>query len=316
MNAHEGSQQDAHRTFAEAAERYLGEFQGKDVMRCMQSIDALLPYIGDKRLADIDDEALEAFKHDRRNGAGHFKRPAMANTVNKDLAQAATILNKACKVWHWIQSAPKVRLLVGGESRFGYALTWEDQDRLFRQFPTGWDVGGSLFVLNTGIKKEQLFDLRWDDLVELPELGPEIFMFVLKRAKAKKRVVICNSIARRVVEYAKGNDPRFVFAKKCTRLQSGKVWRVAWQQAGLPYDPLIKRGFDNLRLTCDQRLRASGVPDGDRDLILGRTALHQYSMRDLKRLIDAAERITVRRETSSTRGVAVVLTHSIAEEPR
>ena len=39
MNAHEGSQQHGHRTFAEAAERYLGEFQGKDVSRCMQSID-------------------------------------------------------------------------------------------------------------------------------------------------------------------------------------------------------------------------------------------------------------------------------------
>jgi hypothetical protein len=237
----------------------------------------------------------------------------MANTVNKDLAQAATILNRACKVWHWIPSAPKLLLLVG-ESRTGYPLTWEEQDRLLSQFPTGWAVGGSLFVLNTGIKKEQLFDLRWDDLVDLPELGPDIFMFVLNRAKAKKRVVICNSIARRAVEYAKGNDRRFVFAKKCTHLQSGNVWRVAWKRAGLPDDPLIKRGFDNLRLTCDHRLRACEVPEGDRDLILGRTVLHQYSMCDLKRLIDAAERITVRRETP--RGVAIVFPHSVTEEPR
>jgi hypothetical protein len=149
----------AERTFAEAATRYLAEYQGKDKSRAAQSIFAVAPYIGHLRLIDVDDEALQQFKEDRRLGRSPFRKPAMAGTINKDLTQVVTVLNKACRVWRWLPSTPKLEH-VKGAVRQAYPFTWEEQDRLFAALPTGWDCGAALFAVNTGVRKEEMFGLR------------------------------------------------------------------------------------------------------------------------------------------------------------
>ncbi len=55
-------ERNAHRTFEEAAEKYLREFDGKDKKRQRYCIEALAPYIGHLKLNDVDADALEAFK--------------------------------------------------------------------------------------------------------------------------------------------------------------------------------------------------------------------------------------------------------------
>ncbi len=108
----------ADRTFAEAAARYLAGFQKKasSKRRAAQSIDAVAPYIGHLRLIDVDDEAMAQFKEDRTLGVGPFvhqrtgkPRPAMANTVNKDLTQVVTVLNKAAGTFRWLPFVPTIR---------------------------------------------------------------------------------------------------------------------------------------------------------------------------------------------------------------
>src|SRR5262245_49254978 len=87
------------KTFADAKALYLRDFKGKEISRSMQSLDAVGPYVDHLRLIEVDNEALEQFKFDRFHGRGHFEgRPAMANTVNKDLTQVVTVLNQACKI--------------------------------------------------------------------------------------------------------------------------------------------------------------------------------------------------------------------------
>jgi integrase len=316
----------SHRTFEEAAARYLAEFQGKVKSRAAQSIDALRPYIGALRLIDVDDEALQQFKEDRKLGCGAFTKPAMAGTICKDLTQCTTILNKAAKVWRWIPLAPKIEHVKGPRKR-AYPFTWEEQDRLFSALPTGWDCGAALFAVNTGVRKEELFGLKWTDRRWVPELDiknadgsvkERMYVFVLAMTKnGMQRAVICNSIARRAVDYQrkwqdKHGESEFVFpsrsaARKFSKVRdSGTVWRRAWKEAGLPTGPFIKQGLHNARHTTGHRLRAVGCPREDRSAFLGhsKTSLEEhYAENDLARLLEWGEKITVRRETTILRAV-------------
>lgn len=297
-------EQHADRTFREAADRYVDEIKDevRALTRIKHSIAAVMPYIGHMRLIDIDDEAMKPFKHDRRNGIGHFTKKAMVGTVNKDLTQVVTILNRACRVWRWLPSTPKL-LHVSGDQRRGYPLSWEEQDRLFRMLPTGWDVCACVFAINTGVRKEELFGLTWADEVKIPDL--DTFVFVLNRTKnGEQRAVILNSIARRCVDHMRGHNREYVFPLTKMRCHNGKVWQQAWTRAGLPDDPLIKKGIHNLRHSCAHRLRAAGVSQEDRNAILGhaRTNLAEhYALPDLKRLLEAVELITERRDTAILR---------------
>lgn len=301
----------ADKTFAYAADRYLKEFQGKDKTRPEQSIKCLLPYIGDMRLIDIDDEALQQFKHDRHNGTGHFDRPAMIATTNKDLTQCVTILNRACRVWRLIPSAPKL-IHLKGDVRKAYPISWAEQDKLFRCLPTGWDVGVAAFAVNTGCRKEEIFGLKWADKVDLPELGDDVFVFVLNRTKnSHSRAVVCNSIARRAVEaqlkwQEKNVKSEYVFPSRANgragnRVRSaGKVWNDAWKKSGLPVEKLTKRGLHNMRHTFGYRLRQAGVAAEDREALLGHAnnnLAQHYAIPDLVRLLAEAEKVTERTDT-------------------
>lgn len=316
-------EQHAERTFAEAATRYIREFQGKDKLRVGNAIESVAPYIGHLRLIDVDDEALGQFKEDRRLGNPPFvnkkgePRPAMVGTINKELTQVVTILNKACRIWRWIPSAPKLEY-VKGPRKQAYTLSWEDQDKLFRFLPNGWDVGVGAFAVNTGCRREEIFGLLWTDMVRMPELGADVFVFVLRDTKnGHQRAVICNSIARRAVErqrkwQAKYGWSEYVFPSKASnRLGSrckgvGKVWADAWRAAGLPSGPLVKKGIHNCRQTFAYRLRAAGVPKEDRNALLGHAntdLAEHYAAPDIKRLLDYAELIVQRKDTTVLRAV-------------
>jgi len=322
----------AHRTFGEAAARYLAEYDGKTTSRAAQSVDAVAPYIAHLRLIDVDDEAMQPFKEDRKKGRGPFvdkdgnPMPAMAGTINKDLTQVVTILNKAAKVWRWIPLVPQIQH-VKGPRKQPYPFTWEEQDRLFSHLPTGWDCGAALFAVNTGVRREELFGLKWTDRQWMPELDiktpdgfvkERMYVFVLRDTKnGEQRAVICNSIARRAVEYQqrwqeKHGQAEYVFprtnnGKKPSRVRSaGVVWDRAWKAAGLPTGPLVKRGIHNCRHTCGHRLRAAGCPEEDRNAFLGhkRTNLSQhYATEAVERLLEWGEKITIRKETTILRAV-------------
>lgn len=156
----------AGRNFEEAAQKYLKNYQGIDKRRQAYAIESVLSYIGKMRLIDVDDEALQPFKEDRRLGRPPFEKPAMAGTINKELAVVSTVLNKACRLWRWMPSAPLIER-VSGPVRQPYPLTWDEQGRLFKHLPTGWDQGAALFAINTGVRKGELFGLKWTDKVDL-----------------------------------------------------------------------------------------------------------------------------------------------------
>ena len=123
MSIFERYERFAQKTFGDAAEQYLLEFDGKCKRRQEYALEPVLEYIADLPLIDIDDLGLQQYKHERM-------QQVMAGTVNKEIATAAAVLNKAAKVWRWIPSAPKLQR-VKGPVRKPYPLTWKEQERLF-----------------------------------------------------------------------------------------------------------------------------------------------------------------------------------------
>lgn len=305
-------EENAHRTFEEAATRYLKEFDGKDKERQRYCLEALIPYIGHLTLIEVDAEALEAYKEDRKDGKGAFDKPVMAGTINKELTVVTTILNRACRDWRWIPSVPRIRH-VKGAKRVAYPLTWDEQAKLFSKLPDHWAVGCALFAVNTGVRKAELFGLRWKDMVPIPEL--DTYVFILTDTKnGQDRAVICNSVARRAADYQRGNGSRYVFPSRRAQSEGDMVkacngvWRKAWYGAGLPKDPLIRKGIHNLRHTFAHRLRAADVPVEDRDALMGHSnaSLSQhYALPDIERLQAMSERVTERKDTVVLRSVSL-----------
>ena len=300
-NINKSWEQNAGRPFWDAALKYLKEFDGKDIERQRYALRSVAPYIKNMRIIDVKNDALAVFKEDRWAGKGAFSRPAMAGTINKELTTVTTVLNRACRDWDWIPRVPRIRH-VKGPARVAYPLTWDEQDKLFAYLPPGWSEGGAQFAVNTGVRKAELFGLKWKDKVDIPSM--DTFVFILRDTKnGKDRAVICNSLARAAV--GSQNGSKYVFPShhrgaNGNRLSmSNTIWRTAWEKAGLPCDPLIRKGIHNLRHTFAHRLRAWSVPDEDRNSLMGHnnsSLSEHYALPDLERLSEMAERVTERKE--------------------
>jgi len=297
------------RLFSEAAEKYKQEKRQivSDYEGMGKGIGNLLPYIGHLQIIDVDNDALGGFKEDRLAGCGSFKRGAAAGTVNKELAFVTAILNRACRLWRWLRSAPLI-LPVEGPKAAPYVLDRAQQDALLRRLP-GYLSRAYLFDVNTGIRQQELHDLDWRNEVRHDDL----MGFILRKTKnGQQRFCVCNSIAKSIVEGQRGKHPTRVFTN---REGSGGIrksvaryhWITAWGEAGLPSDPFVLKGVHNLRHTYGHRLRACGVSEEDVGTLLGHhnaNITSHYSQPDIERLTMLSERVVERRETVILRAVS------------
>jgi integrase len=290
----------ARRNFADAADKYLKAYEGKDKRRVAYAIKWLIPYLGDVVLMDVNDEALEQFKHDRLNGLGAFEKKSSSGTVNYELGLVSTILNAACREWEWIPRTLKLKR-VKGPRRQPYPLTWDQQDALFAELPVSWREGVILFGFNTGAREQEILGLRWEDEVQIPELSTSVF--VLNDTKNNEsRALILNSLARLAVERQRDNDSEYVFPSSSNRSKGERMntlwdtWDAAWKAAGLPSDQWTRRGPHNMRHTFLHRLRVAGVSEEDRGALAGHgTTLEQdYAMPEIEKLTKLAELATRR----------------------
>jgi integrase len=124
----------------------------------------------------------------------------------------------------------------------------------------------------------------------------------------QERAVVINSVARRIVDSARGAHKEFLFTYRESPLRGieNTAWRRAWKTAGLPIDRLVTRGVHNLRHTVGHRLKAAGVSREDRRVLLGHgnaNVTENYCLPDLMRLLRCVESIEKRTETVILRPV-------------
>jgi integrase len=292
------------RTFEQAAIKFLEDHEGRRLLdRYVYAFDRVMPHIGHLRLDRIHNGTLASFRRARRADG------VSAGTINKELSCVRRVLNLAARVWRhenglsWLDAPPLIEMEKGG-SRKPYPLSWEEQDRLFRELPAHLQRI-ALFKVNTGCRKQEVLSLRWHWEIKVPELDTSVFMlpcndeFTTKNSQ--ERIVVLNSIARRVVDEQRGKHRQFVFTfrGKPTKSILNSGWRHARDRAGLP-----QVRVHDLRHTFGHRLRAAGVGYEDRQDLLGhrsdRITTH-YSAPDIARLIDAAEKVCARRPNTVLR---------------
>ena len=191
-----------------------------------------------------------------------------------------------------------------GPARRPYPLSWEEQDRLFRVLPAHLQRM-ALYKVNTGCREQEVCQLRWQWEVQIPELETSLFILPsndqFQTKNSQERVVVLNSIARRVVDEQRGKSKEFVFTyrgRKILRIHNWG-WKLARTRANLS-----NVRVHDLRHTFGHRLRAAGVSFEDRQDLLGhkseRMTTH-YSAPDISRLIEAAEKVCERRPNTVLR---------------
>ena len=276
MNALEKFKAFEHKTFGDAAALYAAELSGPGRERQIYALRAVLPYIEDVPLMELTDESLWEYKNQRL-------KEVMPGTVQKEIVTVRTVLNRAARDYGWLPYVPIIQN-VPGPRRKSYPLTRPQERKLLRHL-RGNVRRICLFVLNTGVLRSEVFELRWENEKEIN--GIEYFL--MKRAgNGQVRPIVLNSVAKRVVKQMEGANDELVFPIR----DVAKAINRAWVKAGLPDHKLIRKGINNLRYTFANRLRLAGATDQEREAMLGLNAHgreQQYAVLDFERLAKLAE---------------------------
>jgi integrase len=293
------------RTFRVAATKYLEENQHKrSLERDARALSAVNPYIGDLPLRRVHHDTLQGYVR-ARLGAG-----ISPGTINRDLSVVRRILNLSARLWRdesdrpWLDTPPLIQMQRHPNKRDPYPLSVEEQRLLFSEL-AGHLAKMALFKVNTGLREQEVVNLRWTWEVPVPDLG--ISVFVVPRAFVKNgldRFVVLNRVARPVIDGCRGEHPEFVFTRRgkpITRIYNSG-WKAARRRASKRYASEFGRscpkGFQSIRVhdlkhTYGHRLRAAGVGFEDRKLLLGHKAGHvttHYSAPEIGALVEASEK--------------------------
>ncbi len=290
------------RTFQEAATRYLIENQHKrTIAENASEISRLLPYINHLTLDKINIFSLQPYISFRQ------RQGVKNRTINHALQLIRHILNLAHQEWldefglTWLSSAPKIKLLPLTDGRKPYSLTWEEQDQLFALLPD-YLQRMVLFKVNTGLRDQEVCQLRWEWEYPIPELNTSIF--VIPGAYSKNgldRLVPLNKIALQVIAEVRHQHPIYVFTRADGQTRIHQMNNKAWKKARKILHLSIR--IHDLKHTFGRRLRAAQVSLEDRQDLLGhksqRITTH-YSPAEVKNLIDAANKVCCRQASTPT----------------
>lgn len=279
-----------HRTFEQAAARYLLENQRKrSISRDDQALRSVMPYIGHLELAKVHFGKLQTFVEDR------LKSGVAASTINRDLSPVRQVLKAAARQWFhpnghpWLTAVPEIPRLpvVGGRAK---PITLVEQNRLLLALPD-YLATMALFAVNTGCRRGEVMELRWSWRIA----GMMAFLippdFHKTGEKTGTRLIVCNSTAWSVVEEQMGNHPEFVFTRGNRPVKTfyGRAWKQARAEAGLEHVRV-----HDLRHTFATRLAACGVTEADVGLLLGHVSnkvTTGYIAPDVERLLLQAEKV-------------------------
>ena len=116
-----------------------------------------------------------------RGGSMRVARKVSTGTINHGLKIVRRVPNLAATEWTdeygmtWLAQLPKNRLLPDKDKRQPDPLSWDEQSRLFSEFPV--HLGEmALFAVNTGCRDAEACGLQWDWECAVPELGTITFI--------------------------------------------------------------------------------------------------------------------------------------------
>jgi len=292
--------------FVDAAMRYVEEEMKKSLDRDIQDLKIVMPFIGDLELRKIHLGTLQPFIDKRK------KQGVKSATVNRSLSVVRSVLKRAASVWRddnshpWLLSVPEIPKQSWGDQRSAYPISGTQEVLLFGYLSDELKQL-AIWLLNTGLRSQELLNLRWSWRRYVQELNVYVFDIPGKYTKNKQdRVLVLNSFLQIQLGELKRGDSDLVFpgkdGKKRDRILT-TCWKTARLKAADELEILSGRkadwGFRNLRVhdlrhTFATRLRRFGVSNEVRKDLLAHAnsdITTHYSAGELKELLEAVERL-------------------------
>ena len=292
--------------FVDACTRYVKEMTKKSRDRDIQDLKAVMPYIGYLELKKIHLGTLQRFIDER------YELGIKSSTVNRTLCVVRLVLKKAASIWRddhgnpWLTSVPEIPKLDWRDARPAYPINEMQQDLLMKHLNEELRMM-TLWLVNTGLRSNELLNLRWSWTRDIPELGAFVFDVPGHYTKNKNdRVVMLNRAVRSTLGSLEQGSTDLVFANQ----QGGKRdkirtthWLTARERAANEFEEVTGQdahwGFRNLRVhdlrhTFATRLRRSGVGiEVRKDLMahVNSDVTTHYSTGELSELLEAVERL-------------------------
>jgi integrase/recombinase XerD len=220
--------------------------------RYSASVNNLVEFFGDIRLADITREALHRFQR-TRVGSG-----IRAATVNRDRSVLSRMLNMAKKL-RYISSNPCQDvdpLEERRDRRTAKPLTFDEEERLIAACDPMLALLITL-VAETGLRpKKEALVLRWAD-VELDD-PPSIFVRQSKTRAGVRQVPLTPKCVEELKQWKSGRGPaysEFVFPAPSNPKRNWPGYQDSWKRAA-KLAGLLDRRFYDLRSTFATRAHA------------------------------------------------------------
>jgi integrase len=212
-------------TWQEAVVMYLTEQTGKKIVTTDKyHLRWLDQFLKNRCLDEINKTVLDKLKSEKmRSGASNA-------TVNRMLATVRKILNSAKDDWGWIDSVPKIKMLVEPKSRVRW-LKRHEAESLLVELPEHLAAMAE-FSLATGLRESNVTGLTWEQ-VDLPRRCAWI---AAENAKAGKAIAVpLNNEAMKVLQCQVGKHETnvFTYKGKPVGLANTKAWRAALKRAGI-----------------------------------------------------------------------------------
>ena len=315
------------RTWREASIKFLLEVKDQASIHISATYMAQLdPFIGHLPITHVDDNSLASYI--RSKLAPDTGKPVTNRTVNIALQRVIRVLNLCARKWRdderrpWLDVVPMISLLDEKTTcRKPYPLSWEEQSILFAELPAHLQTM-AMFKVNTGCREQEVCKLQWDWEIAVPELATSVFLIPANfggrsaRAGVKngdERLVVLNDVAKSVIEKQRGKHPLFVFpfgkpdgegnetpvhrmndsAWKKARVRAAKKWQEKYLRP--EHDGFLRIRIHDLKHSFGRRLRAAGVTEEDRKVLLGHkngSIPSHYSAAELDQLIAAANKVS------------------------
>jgi integrase len=187
----------------------------------------LNPFIGDRPVQRVHHDALQPFVRSR------LEQGISPGTINRDLAVVRRILVLCARLWRddkdrpWLDTPPLIQMQRHPNKRQPYPLSIEEQRLLFSEL-AGHLAKMALFKVNTGLREQEVVNLRWTWEVPVPELDRSVF--VVPRAYVKNgldRFVVLNRVAKSVIDGCRGEHPEFVFTRRGKPIT--RIYNSGWK---------------------------------------------------------------------------------------
>lgn len=250
-----------HRTFAEAADEYVGrleESDGKNIKPKKQHLrQHLKPALGKERLDKLTEFGLRRYRKDRREAG------ASEATINREMATLSHILSQAV-IWKWIKADAVPLIPKAYEPRKAITILNDAQsDALMRGAVADNDKQLWLFVafgLNAAMRHREILRVRYD---QIDFANRRIFISQAKAGEREQPITVALADALQRQRLLDSDPNGWVFpalipaqAKQGYRTNMARPFLRAVERAAL--DP-TKVTPHTMRHTAITRLVRAGV---------------------------------------------------------